>query len=78
MQPIKTYEKDYYTYMDFTIEMNLDQKVIARTGYTYLDFFSDIGGLQAMMISMIMYFMALWNYNYFDNHMVTRLYKLEK
>ena len=45
MLPVKTYEKDYDAWMDFTIEMNLDQQVIARTGYTYLDFISDIGGL---------------------------------
>ena len=45
MLPVKTYEKDYDAWMDFTIEMNLDQQVIARTGYTYLDFVSDIGGL---------------------------------
>jgi len=31
--------------MDFTIEMGLDQQVVARDGYTFLDLLSDIGGM---------------------------------
>ncbi len=44
-QPPISQEKDYAVQMDITVEMNLDQKVIARAGYTILDFISDIGGM---------------------------------
>ena len=45
MLPLKPYEKDYNVQMDITVEMNLNQVIIARDGYTYLDFLSDIGGM---------------------------------
>ena len=64
--------------MDITIEINLSQKVIARAGYTVLDYISDMGGMQGMLISFIAWFIAIWNYNMFDNHMVTRLFKIER
>ena len=41
----RSYEKDYYTQVDITVEMNLDQEVIARESYNILDLFSDIGGI---------------------------------
>ena len=31
-----------------------------------------------MLISGVGYLIAIWNYNYFDNFMVTRLYKIQK
>ena len=74
--PLYSYEKDYNAQFDFTIQVNLDQKIISRDGYTFLDFLSDIGGIQGMLISGVAYCLAMWNYNYFDNFMVTRLYKL--
>ena len=58
--------------------MNLDHKVIARAGYTVLDYISDIGGMQGMLMSFMAWFIAVWNYNMFDNHMVSRLFKVEK
>ena len=76
-QPLRTYEKDYNVQMDFTIEMNLSQRVVARDGYTFLDYLSDIGGMQGMLISLLIYLMTIFNHNYFDNWMVTRLYKME-
>ncbi len=77
-QPLLSYEKDYDTQVDITVEMNLDQVVIARAGYTVLDWISDIGGMQGMLISFIAWLIAIWNHNMFDNHMVTRLYKIQK
>ena len=52
--------------------------VIARDGYTFLDLLSDVGGLQGMLISGMAYVLAFWNYNHFDNFMVSRLYKIYK
>ena len=43
--PVRSYEKDYFVQMDISIEMNLDQTTLARTGYTTLDVLSDVGGI---------------------------------
>ena len=64
--------------MDITIEMNFGERLISRAGYTFLDYLSDIGGMQGLLIIGVSYFLAFWNYNYFDNYMVTRLFKIRK
>ena len=56
----------------------MDQVVVARAGYTFLDYLSDIGGMQGMLISGVAYFLVFWNFNYFDDWMITRLYKMKK
>ena len=76
-ESIRSYEKDSHTQVDITIEMNLNEKIVSRDGYTFLDYLSDIGGMQGLLISGLSYFLAFWNYNYFFNHMVKRLFKLE-
>ena len=55
--------------------MNLDLRVIARSGYTLLDWVSDVGGMQGMLISLIVFLLSIWNFNQFDNFMVHRLFK---
>ena len=42
---MRSYEKDYVTQLDISIEMNLNQRQVARDGYTVLDYISDIGGI---------------------------------
>ena len=64
--------------MDIVIEYNLNQTVIARDGYKFFDLLSDLGGMQGILMSLIGYFIAFWNYNMLDNFMVTRLYKIKK
>ena len=78
LDPLRPYEKDYIAQMDFTVEMNLSQMQIARAGYTFLDWLSDIGGMQGMLMSGIAMFLAIWNFNSLENHMVTRLFRMEK
>lgn len=56
--------------------MNLNQLVIARDGYTALDFISDIGGMQGMLISGCAFVLAIWNYQNLDNFLVAKLYRL--
>ena len=46
----RTYEKDYDVQMDVTVEMNLSVKNIERTGYSFLDLLSDVGGMQGILI----------------------------
>ena len=55
--------------------MDLNQVVIARNGYTVLDFFSDIGGIQSILISAAAIMVYVWTYNSLDDYMVTKLYK---
>ena len=50
---------------------------MARDGYTLLDFFSDIGGIQGILVSAAAIFLGMWNYNNFDNFLVSKLYKME-
>lgn len=56
--------------------MDLNQVVIARNGYTVLDFFSDIGGIQSILISAAAIMVYVWTYNSLDDYMVTKLYKV--
>lgn len=48
-----------------------------REGYTLYDWFSDIGGIQSILISIIAIFVSTWNYRYMDNFLVSKLFKLK-
>ena len=74
--PSRSYEKDYDVQLDITVEMNLNQVQIARDGYTVLDFISDIGGMQGILLSGCALVLLMWNYAYLENFLVSRLYKL--
>ena len=75
--PTRSYEKDYVTQMDITIEMNLNQLIIERVVYSSLDFLSDIGGVLSILVSTGAIFCAVWNYRHLENYMVSRLFKLQ-
>ena len=72
----RSYEKDYDVQLDITIEMNLNQKILFREGYTVMDYISDIGGLQGILISGAAMLLSISNYNNLDNFLVTHLYLL--
>ena len=55
--------------------MNLDVVTITRTGYTVLDLLSDVGGIESILISGLNFLLAIWNYNNFDSHLASKLYK---
>lgn len=76
--PTMSYEKDSDVQMDITFERNLDMVSIARDGYTVLDWISDIGGIQGILISAVAIILSFWNYNYLDNYLVSRLFRLGK
>ena len=63
--------------MDITIEMNLDQGILARKGYTFLDVLSDVGGIQSIVASAITLWLSAWNYKHFDNFMASALFKIK-
>lgn len=56
--------------------MNLDSLVISRSGYTFLDYLSDIGGMGGMLLSCAAGFLAFWNHNMLYDSMIKRLFKL--
>ena len=76
--PIRSYEKDFLVQMDLSIEMNLDQKTLARAGYTTLDVLSDVGGIQSIIMSFMGILLGIINYNHFENYMASRLYKAQR
>lgn len=57
--------------MTIALEMNLDQTVISREGYTVLDLLSDIGGIQGVVGSALVVLISILNYNHFDDYLVT-------
>ncbi len=65
------YEKETHVRMDITVEMNLNQKTISRDGYTSLDFLSDIGGMQGMLVSFGAIFLIFWNHNQLENYIAS-------
>lgn len=64
--------------MEITIEMNLNDNIIARNGYTILDVFSDVGGIQGLFISFAAAFLGVANFQNFDNYLASRLFKVVK
>lgn len=71
-------EKDLPVQMNLTFERDMNLVVVVRDGYTVLDWISDIGGIQGILISAIAIMISYWNYNYFDNNMVEQLYKIQR
>ena len=57
--------------------MNLDQQVIARNGYTIFDYFSDFGGMQGLLVSLVASFLGFWNYNMLDKYMIMKLFRMQ-
>ena len=57
--------------------MDYDLKMIARDGYTILDWISNVGGMQGMLISAMAFFLSIWNHNYFENYMVSHLFRIQ-
>ena len=58
--------------------MNLNQLVISRNGYTLLDYLSDIGGMNGMLVSCATFLLAFWNYNMVYDSMITKLFKMQQ
>ena len=56
--------------------MNLTR--VSRDGYTYLDWISDIGGIQGILISAMAIIIGLWNYNYLDSELASKLYRVKE
>lgn len=64
--------------MIVSVEINPDKEVVTREIYTWLDLFSDVGGLQGFLLWFIIIIVATANFNYLENFMVSKLFKVEK
>ena len=64
--------------MDVTFELDLNQKFIMRKSYSFLDLLSDIGGMIGILMGIFSSIVACFNFNNFDNYMVSRLFKVKK
>ena len=67
------FETDLLEGLMLTIDM--DQTIIQRNGYTLLDLFSDVGGLQGILITGTSFILSILNHNNLDNYLVSRLFK---
>ena len=52
--------------------------MLERNTYTFFDFSSDIGGYISINAITFAYLSKIWNFNQFDNFMVSRLFKIRK
>ena len=55
--------------MNVMIEMNLNAKIIERSGYTFLDLLADVGGVKEMLFSGFAIVVAFFNYKHYDNYL---------
>lgn len=75
--PKRSFEKERHVQVDITVEMNLDHVTLARSRYTILDLLADVGGIQSMIVSGLALLLSYWNYNHFDNTLVSQLFKVK-
>ena len=55
--------------MNVIIEMNLNAKIVERSGYTFLDLLADVGGAKEMLFSGFAMVVAFFNYKHYDNYL---------
>ena len=77
-QEVMPYEKIDSTWISVTIERNLNIWHYERSVYTMLELISDVGGFSSALIVVLALTSKLWNFNNFDNFMVSRLFKIRK
>ena len=69
-------EVDKQTQQEYRIQMNRDLITVERHRYTIMDVLSDIGGLQALLVSVLKLLLTVWNYKNFEISLASRLYKI--
>ena len=77
-QKLLPYERFDETWISVTIEMDLNMTHYERKVYTVFDMLSDVGGLNGIFITIFGIITSLWQFNAFDNYMVSRLFKIKK
>ena len=74
--PALSAESDDSIVQEFKFEMNRDLIVIEKHKYTLFDVLSDIGGIQAILMSSISVLLRIINFKNFEISLASRLYKV--
>ena len=61
--------------LTISFEMNKDKQLLQRSHYSSLDFLSDIGGMQGLLLSIFGYFIAVLNSQNSEEWLVSNLFK---
>ena len=72
------YEMPNKNWVSVTFELDLNMIHIERKLYTVFDMLSDVGGLLGILTTFAAFFNSIWNYQAFDNFMVSRLFKIKR
>ena len=72
------YEKPDDVWISVTIEMDLSLIAYERTLYTFFELLSDVGGLSGILVTIFTVIVSIWNFNSFENIMVSNLFKMRK
>ena len=73
-----SYERRDNIWVSLTIEMNLNLRKYERRVSTLSDLMSDVGGFFGLLLMFGRISAKLWNFNHFDNFLVSRLFKMKK
>ena len=71
------YEKLDNVWISVTIEMDLNLMTYERTLYTMFDLLSDVGGLSGILVTIFSVLITCWNYNSFENLLVSSLFNIK-
>ena len=72
------YERQLDNWISVSFEMDLNMIRIERKLYTVFDMLSDVGGLLGILMAFAASLNSIWNYQNFDNFMVSRLFKIKR
>ena len=73
----RPYEFDDDVHIVISYEFDLNLYRVDRDAYNILDWLGDIGGLKEALTIVLSAFIAVFNYNTFENYMVAQLYRVE-
>ena len=71
------YERRDDTWISVTVEMSLDLLTYERSLYTLFDLLSDVGGLSGILFTMFGAVITIWNFNSFNNLLVSNLFNFK-
>ena len=73
--PIRPYEMNDKVHIRISYERDLNKTVIERTVYGILDMLGDVGGLTEALFSIGLVLISFFQYQVFENYLVSQLYK---
>ena len=56
--------------------MSPDLQLVERSGYTIFDLLADVGGISGLLFSVASYLLSIFNSNFFDNYLASKLFTL--